>query len=181
MAFEHTWHRYYPRLTVYLLKAFRLSREDAEDIAQETLLKIHRKRFEYDEKYAFSTWVYAVCRNTCIDFLRKNRRLQENERAMVETERTADVLRPGPEAALIRKEALRDIAAAVERLVSSDQELVYLRMYEELSYREISAITGKPTGTVKYRFSEIRKRMKQELGEDYEEKTGFYAIYEVGD
>ena len=165
MAFEDTWHRCYPRLTVYLQTAFSLSREDAEDIAQETLLKIHRKRSEYDEKYAFSTWLYAICRNTCIDFLRKTRRLRVNEQALEETAGTADILRPGPEAALIQKEAVKDIAAVVDRLVSSDRELVYLRMYEELSYREISAIVGMPIGTIKYRFSEIRRRMKQELGE----------------
>lgn len=180
MAFENTWHRYYPRLAVYLQKGFHLSQEDAEDLAQETLLKIHGKRSEYDEKYAFSTWVYAVCRNTCIDFLRQNRRLKENEQAMEEADGTADLFRPGPEAALMRDETLRDITAAVGRLVSSHRELVYLRMYEELSYREISAITAKPTGTIKYRFSEIRKRIKQELGEGYEKRTGVDAIYQVG-
>ena len=49
MAFENTWHRYYPRLAVHLQKGFHLSHEDAEDLAPETLLKIHGKRSEYPE------------------------------------------------------------------------------------------------------------------------------------
>lgn len=179
MNFEKMWNSYYPRLTVYLRKSFRLSREDTEDIVQETLLKIFKNRTGYDETYAFSTWVYTVGRNTCIDFLRKTRRFSENEEILDEADALTDHRQQGPEAALVRGEELREIAAAVDRLTASNRELVYLRMYEDCTYREISTITGKPVGTVKYRFSEIRKQLKKELGDEYGKKTGFYAFRRV--
>ncbi len=172
MGFEVFWNRYYPGLLVYFRNSFPLSREDAEDMVQETLFKVYRNRASYNGETAFSTWVYTIGRNTCIDFLRQARnRYDAAEPVSKEPAPGAEEFpdaRPGPETLALRKEEGREIREAILDILSpADREILFLRMYKEMPYREISAMTGKPVGTIKYRFFEIRNLLKKRLGADH--------------
>lgn len=122
---------------------------------QETLFKVHRNRTSYNGESAFSTWVYTMGRNTCIDFLRKSRKQRDaaesvNGEMMSEVDELPDAGSPGPEALALQKEESLEIRKVILGALSySDREILFLRMYKDLSYREISAMTGKPVGTIK--------------------------------
>ncbi|MBB6480217.1 RNA polymerase sigma factor [Spirochaeta isovalerica] len=154
--YSAVWVRYHSRLQVYLSPWLGKGAE-CEDRVSEILLGAFERIETYNSRYAFSTWIYSLARKRCIDGLRKKR--------IVTEELTADHGGAGetPESLLIKSEEKRLIGEAVSRLSAEDRELVFLYFYEEMKYREIAGITGKPLGTVKFRMSEIRKQMKSEL------------------
>jgi RNA polymerase sigma-70 factor, ECF subfamily len=171
MKFDDIWNGYFQRLSVYCKKSFGLSEEDTEDMVQEILLKVYKNRAAYSKKYSVSTWIYTVARNTCIDFLRKK---QGPGFAGLEEEKILqfpDRNTPRPEETAADNELRSFIADFIDGLPRDDRELVYLKMYEDLPYREISVITGLPAGTAKYRIHSIRKQLQRFLGEAYEKKS----------
>jgi RNA polymerase sigma-70 factor, ECF subfamily len=177
MKFEAIWTEYYKRLYVFCTQSYGFSEEDTADLVQEILLKVYQKRDGYLEKYAFSTWVYTIARNSCIDFLRNSRSRLAHECADADNSEAVilqfpDGKHPAPEQELLDNELRCAIGRFIELLPTDDRELIYLRMYEEMPYREIAGITGKPEGTVKYRFFNIRKQLQTYLEDIYErEKT----------
>ncbi len=173
MKFEDIWTEYYKRLCVFCMQSYGFSEEDTADLVQEILLKVYEKRGGYSKKYAFSTWVFTIARNSCIDFLRKNRSRLTHECADTDDSEAVilqfpDGKHPAPEQELLDNELRGAIGRFIELLPTDDRELVYLRMYEGMSYREISGVTGKPEGTVKYRFFNIRKQLQTYLEDTYE-------------
>jgi RNA polymerase sigma-70 factor (ECF subfamily) len=73
---------------------------------------------------------------------------------------------PGPEESTLRNELFAQLDRAIAELSAEDRTILFLRYYEDLSYREIAEITGTPEGTVKYRVHEI-KRMIKPVAEQY--------------
>jgi len=153
---EEIWRTYHPKLQVYV-RNFGYGIPDESDMVSEILLKVFEKLHSYNARYAFSTWIYTLARNTVIDRMRKDRPEQGNiEEREPWHERTPEALEmENTEQALIRD--------AVAELNSANRELIYLHYYEELGYRDISRITGIPEGTIKYRMSESRKILKKKL------------------
>lgn len=172
MDFEEIWKSYYSRLIVFCTQSYRLSKEDAEDTVQETLAKVYKNLRTYSREYSLSTWIYTIARNSCIDFLRKTCPAESDFPAGTSGEdffqQLPDTGTPGPEEQFSRNEARQCIESFLKRLSPGDREIVYLKIYEKLSYRKISAITGRPAGTLKYRFFSIRKQLRTFLGEVYE-------------
>ncbi|MBN2658689.1 MAG: RNA polymerase sigma factor [Spirochaetales bacterium] len=154
--FSAAWTRYHSRLQVFLTPWLGRGAE-CEDRVSEILLGAFERIETYNSRYAFSTWIYNLARKRCIDGLRKKRFVTE--------ELAADHGGTGetPESLYMRNEDKRLVGEAINRLSAEDRELVFLYFYEEMKYREIAGITGKPLGTVKFRMSEIRKQMKSEL------------------
>lgn len=178
MEFEDIWTAYYRRLFVFCTQSYGFSEEDSRDIVQEILLKVHRKRETYSGKYSFSTWIYRIARNSCIDFFRKHSTERKSEYKAAEDPepvilRFPDRKQPSPEQELIDDELRKSIGRFIDKLPTDDRELVYLRIYEDLTYREISGVTGKPEGTVKYRFFNLRKQLQIYLGEIYEQEETY--------
>lgn len=156
--FHLLWEKYHPRLQVYAGQ-FRIKGEDAVDAASEILIAVMETIGRYNDRYAFSTWLYTIARNQMIDRLRRKNPLLE------EYEDRYSPAGPTPETQAIDREEKKLIGEALSRLADSDRELVYLHFYEELKYREISDVTGMPLGTVKFRMSEIRKELERDLKE----------------
>jgi len=130
-------------------------KDDAEDITMEAFGKAFNKIHRYDPKYAFSTWVFRIATNTCIDFMRKKKIPQEplskfnNEGEGYKLDPKSD--RPDPEERYIieqRKALAKDI---VKRLPDQYRILVELRFFKELSYPEIAKMLEIPEGTIKAR------------------------------
>lgn len=160
---EEIWITYHPKLQIYLKQIFP-NIEDYEDRASEILMKVFNKIDKYNPDYAFSTWIYRVARNTQIDEIRKNTIRSYN------IEDYNFISDSNPEDDIIRDFEYISIKEAIESLDSHERELIYLYYYEEQNYREISEITGIPTGTLKYRMSVSRSKLKEilERGECYE-------------
>ncbi len=153
---EMIWVRYYPRIQTYA-ENFTGSRSDSSDLASGILLQVLEQLDTYKRDYAFSTWIYSVARHTLIDALRKKdpvRTFPDDEIASGHS---------SPEDDFQRENDIHMIRQAIGELSPRERELIFLSFYEGLKYSEISLITGVPEGTIKYRMSECRKKLKIKL------------------
>jgi RNA polymerase sigma-70 factor (ECF subfamily) len=129
------------------------NRELAEDLFQETWIRVLERGHQYDGKHEFSTWLYAVARNLTIDYLRKKHPvsldgLMENEEhAPLEPADT----RPMAWEVLLQHEQAERVSAALVSIPAEYRETVVLRFQEGLALDEIAMVTGAPLGTVKSR------------------------------
>jgi RNA polymerase sigma-70 factor (ECF subfamily) len=146
---------YHYRLLRYLLYLTR-NRETAEDIFQETWIRVLERGHQYNGRTRFETWLFAIARHLLIDRLRRERPQVSLESLFDpdDVHLRADIACSGvPEApALIAlKEEGDRLVAALERLPAACREAIMLRYQEDLSLEEIAAISSAPLSTVKSR------------------------------
>ena len=146
------------------------SREDAADLTQETFLRAWRGLASFHGESAFSTWLYRLCSNACVDFLRRRARrpavsLTVAEDDDGEGERIRDIPddRPSPEEEAERSERLDALRTALARLSDDHREILVLRELEGLSYAEIADTLGLEEGTVKSRIARARLALRKLL------------------
>jgi RNA polymerase sigma-70 factor (ECF subfamily) len=145
---EHYQHRLL-RYLVYLSG----NRELAEDLFQETWIRVLERGHQYDGTHEFSTWLYAVARNLTIDCLRKKSPLsldglmEDEEHAPLEPADT----RPMAWEVVQQHEQAERINAALVSIPAEYRETVMLRFQEGLALDEIATVTGARLGTVKSR------------------------------
>jgi len=129
------------------------NRELAEDLFQETWIRVLERGHLYDGKHEFSTWLYAVARNLTLDYLRKKSPvsldglMEDEERAPMEP---ADP-RPAAWEVVEQHEQAERINAALLGIPAQCREAVVLRFQEGMNLEEIAAVTGAKLGTVKSR------------------------------
>src|SRR5713226_3969353 len=149
---EQYQHRLF-RYLVYLSG----NRELAEDLFQETWIRVLERGHQYDGKHEFSTWLYAVARNLTIDYLRTKRPLSLDGMidGLMEDERYAPLepadTRPMAWEVVQQHEQAERISAALVSIPAEYRETVVLRFQEGLALDEIATITGTKLGTVKSR------------------------------
>ena len=153
---QEIWKKYHSKLQVYLSQ-FYFNHHDKTDLVSEILLKAFESIEKYNSDYSFSTWIYTLARNFSIDLLRKKSIRQEQIDDYIIGDNNT------PESLLMKDCEQVIIQKAVSSLASIDRELIFLHFYEDLKYREISRITGMPEGTIKYRMSENKKKLKSKL------------------
>ena len=144
--------------------------EDAQDIAQEVFLKAYRSLANFDERSAFSTWLYRLTTNVCIDFLRSRKRhdalsltTEEEEDRIQELEISDEA--PLPEEQLLYGEQKAQIRAAMAQLDEEARTILALRVVEDLPYEQIAEVLDLNTGTVKSRLARARMKLKKILEE----------------
>jgi RNA polymerase sigma-70 factor, ECF subfamily len=129
------------------------NRELAEDLFQETWVRVLERGYQYDGKHEFSTWLYTVARNLTIDYLRKkspmslDRLMDEDENVPFEPADTAPL---AWEVVQAHEDAER-VSAALVSIPAEYREAVVLRFQEGLALEEIATVTRAPLGTVKSR------------------------------
>jgi RNA polymerase sigma-70 factor, ECF subfamily len=129
------------------------NRELAEDLFQETWIRVLERGHQYDGRHEFSTWLYAVARNLTIDYLRKKNPvslhglMDDEDRAPLEPADT----RPMAWEIVQQHEQAERIGAALLSIPAEYRETVVLRFQEGLALDEIATVTGAPLGTVKSR------------------------------
>ncbi len=153
------------------------SREDALDLAQETFLKIFRARETYRDGEPFLPWFHRILRNTCFSFLRRERRVSKTSLSAKAEENDGDweivdERVPSPSDRLERSEQSDVFRAAFERLGARDREIIALRHFEELSYREIAETLDIPQGTVMSRLFHARRKLRDIIGDQLEADPG---------
>lgn len=141
------------------------SREDALDLAQEAFARAYRARHTLDPDRPFYAWLYQILRRLCFNFLRDARtqaRLMEAQGhewlVAIASAAHADPLQEAE-----RSEARRRVAAAIDALPPHEREVLVLKEFEELKYREIAELVGVPLGTVMSRLYSARKRLADAL------------------
>lgn len=141
--------------------------EDAKDLTQEIFIKIYRNLNHFNFTCKFSTWVYRIAANACIDQLRKKQarpQTVEMDERLIQVGDSAQ----GPAEALITKDSLKNLGSAISKLPEDYRLMIVLRELQGLSYQEITEITGEKSGTVKSRLSRARQCLRQILVHDYD-------------
>ena len=139
--------------------------DDAMDLSQETFLRAWRCLDQYQFASAFSTWLYRLCSNICIDFLRRRRRQQtvpltfEDADGEEQTYAVPDV-QPLPEEQVELKLTRETLAAAMAQLLPEHRAVLQLRVVNEMSYEQIADVLDIQIGTVKSRLSRARNQLK---------------------
>lgn len=153
-AFESLVGRYLRR--VYSFSA-RLTgnAQDAEEIAQETFLKVWRNLKKYRSDSSFKTWLFAIARNTAIDRLRKKDPLLFADLTGGDEDVSPEEIFPDtsftPAELAAQKDNKRQIAEVLERLPPAQREVLLLHYTEDMTFHEIGRVLGAPLHTVKSR------------------------------
>lgn len=165
---------------VYRL-ALRITRntEDAEDVQQETLLKVHRKFTQFEGRSRFTTWISRIAINEALMCLRKRRSafyvpLEETIQPAEESVASEDFQSPieGPEAAYSRKELRELLQAAVAKLRPAYRVVFLLRAVEQLSTSETAKILQISGSAVKARMRRARSELREWLEEARRARLG---------
>ena len=139
--------------------------ELAKDLTIEALGKAFKKLHMYTPDYTFSTWLYTVARNNCIDYLRKHKlptisidkmMLDEDGKRNTFDLKSKD---PNPENVMIKKQRIAILRQIVDQLKPKYRDLVKLRYFKELSYEEIAQLLEIPLGTVKAQLHRSREQL----------------------
>jgi RNA polymerase sigma-70 factor (ECF subfamily) len=166
--------RYEPRLLAFIRRLIGDAVE-AEDVFQDTFVRVMRAADRYEPRAAFSTWIFTIARNLCIDRLKKKSGLktmpleyaQEKAGGAARTVPRRDEAAggpPNPLEAADTAEQVELLRAAITRLPETKREALVLRVQQGLPYSEIAEITGAPVGTIKYRVHEAIRLVAEELG-----------------
>jgi len=153
------------------------SREDALDLAQETFLKIFRARDTFRDGDPFLPWFHRILRNTCFSFLRRERRVRRTSLSAKSEENEGDweILDEqvaSPSDRLEQEERSDVFRMAFDKLGARDREIIALRHFEELSYREIAETLDIPQGTVMSRLFHARRKLRDIIGDQLDENPG---------
>ena len=142
---------------------------DAEDLTIEAFGKAFKNLQQYTPDYAFSTWLFKIAANNCIDFLRKNRRIQFADGAFGDEDDQTDYPSNIPSATLdpeervIEKQKIQLMHEVVDKLKPHYRHLIELRYFSEWSYEEIATELDLPLGTVKAQLFRARDLLYQIL------------------
>ncbi len=129
--------------------------EDAEDLTIEAFGKAFNRIQQYSPNFAFSTWLFKIASNNCIDFIRKKRikvtsmdtGFTKGDGEIVYIEASADTLDPSE--TMMQQQKVNAMREVVSKLKPRYRELIEKRYFEELSYEEIAVELNLPLGTVK--------------------------------
>ncbi len=133
--------------------------EDANDMAQEVFLKAWKALDRFRGDSAFSTWLYRIAVNTCLNF-RAARKPPADEL----TETLPDVKGPGMVDRLDRDAQARRVRDAVARLPEKQRATLILKIYQDLTHEEVASILGSTVGTVKANLFHALANLRKHLG-----------------
>lgn len=142
---------------------------DAEDLTIEAFGKAFKKLHQYTPDYAFSTWLFKIASNNCIDFIRKKKKytfsidhgIDDEAGSEMAGKIAADDL--DPEEEMVKKQKIKLMREVVEKLKPHYRTLIELRYFSEYSYEEIATELHLPLGTVKAQLFRAREFLYQIL------------------
>ena len=161
-AFTELMDRYKDSIYFMLLKMVN-NKDDADDLTIEAFGKAFNRLNQYTPNYAFSTWLFKIATNNCIDFIRKKKKNvlsidnryenEDGDSLMIELKSTVR----DPEQEAMREQKIKLMREVVKKLKPRYQSLVELRYFKEFSYEEISNELDLPLGTVKAQLFRARE------------------------
>lgn len=165
-AFNEIVFRYKDKLVNFIFR-YTGNRDDAEDFAQDTFLKLYRSKHLYREIAKFSTWFYTIALNTMKTSMKKQSRYNSISISEFDPEGDKDFDLPSedktPDELTDTEIERQEVQKAIESLDETFREVIILRDIEDLEYEEIAKITGLPLGTVKSRINRGREKLKNIL------------------
>lgn len=161
-AYAELMGRYRDSVYFMLLKMIN-NKDDADDLTIEAFGKAFKRLSQYTPNYAFSTWLFKIASNNCIDFIRRkkmttfsiDRTFENDEGGEMSMDIKADGL--NPEESMVKKQKVKHMREVVEKLKPRYRILVEMRYFDELSYEEIAEKLDLPLGTVKAQLFRARE------------------------
>lgn len=144
------------------------NKQEAEDLTQEAFIKAYNSINSFNEEYAFSTWLFKIATNNCIDYFRK-RKLKTQSMDQTVRYKDDEIRQEYPDTEgradkeLLASEKTRLIKKAIDDLPEKYKTAIILRHTEEKSYEEIAEILDLPLGTIKARIFRAREMLKKSL------------------
>jgi RNA polymerase sigma-70 factor (ECF subfamily) len=165
-AFEMLFERYKTAILNFALRIVG-NRADAEDVVSEVMTILLVKKDAYRPIAKFSTWIFTIARNSCVNKLRKQKNvfslwMHNNQSGEYEMLDVADQ-EALADHQIKDKEVSVEVRKAIEKLPETQREAIVLREYQNLSYEEISQILGCSLENVKVLIFRARERLRQEL------------------
>ncbi len=161
-AYAELMHIYKKPVYHVVLKMVR-NPDDAEDLTIEAFAKAFRNLHKFNPEFAFSTWLFRIATNNCIDFIRKNKiktmsidsgiRIDNGDEIQIDF-KDNDL---NPQEVAIKNQKIEIMQLVVGKLPPKYQRLVSLRYFDELSYEEIATELKAPLGTVKAQLHRARE------------------------
>lgn len=165
-AFEVLLAEHIPQVRRFA-RAFANNEADADDLAQEALVKVYRSLQSFRFQSAFGTWLYTLVRNSFLDVVRSRSHKERSAQSPLDHERdqTDNGETPADEA-LILSEQHATVWAAIRRVPTEFQTAIVLFEVEGMSHEEIARIENVAIGTVKSRLSRARQHLRAILVDD---------------
>jgi RNA polymerase sigma-70 factor (ECF subfamily) len=177
-SFDILFDRYKGRIYTFIVRFVR-DRKTAEDILQETFIRVFRKARHFRHEAKFSTWLYTIAANLCRDQLKraKRRKKVSLDAAVTDQKGGSQVTSwiqaipdssDGPRVEAEKRELSREVLLALEELPESSRLVIELHVMHGLRYREVAEVLGCPVGTVQSRMHNavqlLREKVRGKLG-----------------
>ena len=162
-AFEQLMRRHESRMYSVAIRMCG-NREDAQDCVQDAMLRIYRALDRFKGQSSFSTWVYRITMNTCLDELRRRKvRASTSLDTLLESGWSPTDETDTPERHAIDSERRRALEKAIGSLPEDMRSAIVLREMQGLSYEEISDVLSVNVGTIKSRISRGREKLREKI------------------
>lgn len=158
----------YMRRAYYAALGFVGSPEDAMDLSQDAFARAYRARHRINPDMPFYTWYYQILRRLCFNFTRDrslHRRKIRDQKSWIVDEAAFRSSERDPQRNIEREEIRRKVREAIDTLPDREREVLVLKEFEGLKYREIAEVVGIPIGTVMSRLYSARKRLAAAIEE----------------
>lgn len=157
----------YNRIITSLIRRMIHNEEDVQDLTQDTFIKAYNALKSFQFGYSFSSWIYKIASNTCIDFLRKKRltevSLSQKSNSDEEYEIEIEDKSYLPDMKVMTEEKIKALRDAIENLPDNYREIIKLRHEIEMDYADIAEKMNLPLGTVKAHLFRARKQLFEQL------------------
>jgi len=169
MAYRALMQKYHDQIFGFIYRMIH-HREQVEDLTQEAFIKAFASLKSFNEEYAFSTWLYKIATNNCIDYIRKRKLPTYSIDKPIESKRGEYFFEIpddsfGADRSIIAGQRSKLLGEAISRLPEKYRRVIHLRHVEERSYEEIAEILRLPLGTVKAHIFRAREMLYKALKE----------------
>ncbi|WP_299108699.1 sigma-70 family RNA polymerase sigma factor [uncultured Tenacibaculum sp.] len=162
IAFNFLLDSFWGSVYAFLLQKTQ-NENDAEDITIQTFSKAFDKIKTFNEEYQFKTWLLTIAKNIHIDFLRKKKSSITIETSKDQEKEAYKVIddAPSPEDKIITEQNLAKLLRDIKQLKPKYQEVINLRFFQELSYKEIAEKIDEPINNVKVKLLRAKKLLAE--------------------
>ena len=165
-AFSFLMNKYYPRVYASLF-SFTKSKEDSEDLAQQTFIKVWQQINSFRGDSACFTWVYRIAINLAKNYVVSSGYKKQKSNTSIDMLEIDISSKENIESVLIHEQATNDVKTFINSMPESLKTAYTLREVEGKSYHEISIITETPIGTVRSRIFRARESIVEYIKEDF--------------
>jgi RNA polymerase sigma-70 factor (ECF subfamily) len=155
LAFVTLYNRYKRQIYVFCLRML-LNKEAAMDCVQEVFLRVYEHRRQLKQVQRFSSWLYAIARNQCLSAFRRSKHEAAEE---VDLEMISGPVGEAPDELLERQESIDLVGRYLAQLKLEYREVLVLREFQGLSYKEIAEALGDSESAIKSRIFKARQRL----------------------